>query len=380
MDFHGMNGFRYETLDGLRGVAALTVMFGHFGLLLGLYSVPNGFLAVDTFFIMSGFVIAHSYAERLRRGMSPWTYLHRRVVRLYPMFVIGLLLGCLVLYYGAHSGAIVYPTTDILRGAMLNVFYIPFLNSLPIYSEIGQDFPANPPAWSLFFEMLASGAFILLFDLSRRTLVVAIALCYVTVIAAGIHYGTGGTWVEVHTGYYSSNLLGGLPRVAFGFSLGVLIQQLMRDDTLGSRIRALIERLPYPSLLLYAAALVIFLFPRSAHGLYSLVALATVAPAIVFVGAQVRLPAGLESNVARFLGWISYPIYCLHYPFVRLATFIRDFTHGSGYLLMLAGAAVSLALAMALTRWYDEPLRAALSGRWSPLRTPSPLQVPVDAS
>jgi peptidoglycan/LPS O-acetylase OafA/YrhL len=238
--------------------------------------------------------------------------LYRRVVRLYPMFVIGLLLGCVVLYYVAHSGAIVYPAADILRGATLNVFYIPFLNSLPIYSEIGQLFPANPPAWSLFFEMLASGAFLLLFDLGRRTLMVAIVLCYVALIAAGIHYGTGGTWVEVHTGYYSSNLLGGLPRVGFGFSLGVLLQQLTRDDTLGVRIRLLFERLPYPSLLLYAAALVIFLFPRSAHGLYSLLALATVAPAIVFVGAQVRLPAGLESNVARFLGWISYPIYCLH--------------------------------------------------------------------
>lgn len=224
------------------------------------------------------------------------------------MFVIGLLLGCVVLYYVAHSGAIVYPAADILRGATLNVFYIPFLNSLPIYSEIGQLFPANPPAWSLFFEMLASGAFLLLFDLGRRTLMVAIVLCYVALIAAGIHYGT---WVEVHTGYYSSNLLGGLPRVGFGISLGVLLQQLTRDDTLGVRIRLLFERLPYPSLL-YAAALVIFLFPRSAHGLYSLLALATVAPAIVFVGAQVRLPAGLESNVARFLGWISYPIYCLH--------------------------------------------------------------------
>jgi peptidoglycan/LPS O-acetylase OafA/YrhL len=73
----------------------------------------------------------------------PWTYLYRRVVRLYPMFVIGLLLGCVVPDYVAHSGAIVYPAADILRGATVNVFYIPFLNSLPIYSEIGQLFPAT---------------------------------------------------------------------------------------------------------------------------------------------------------------------------------------------------------------------------------------------
>src|ERR1700688_1495357 len=101
-------------------------MGGHFGLLLGLFDSPNGFLAVDTFFIMSGFVIAYSYGERLRRGMSPWTYLYRRVVRLYPMFIIGLLLGCVVLYYGVYSGEIAYRPTDILRGAALNVFYIPF--------------------------------------------------------------------------------------------------------------------------------------------------------------------------------------------------------------------------------------------------------------
>jgi peptidoglycan/LPS O-acetylase OafA/YrhL len=375
----GMNGsaHRYETLDGLRGVAALAVMFGHFGLILGLFSAPNGLMAVDTFFIMSGFVIAYSYGERLRRGMSPWTYLYGRVVRLYPMFIIGLLLGCAVLYYGVYSGAIAYRTVDILRGAALNVFYIPFPNALTLYHETGQIFPANPPAWSLFFEMVASGAFLLLVGLSRRSLLVVVVLCYVTMIAAGIHYRHGGTWIEVHCGYYTSNLPGGLPRVGFGFSLGMLLQQLARDDIAGSRIRALIGRLPYPSFLLYAATLVIFHIPRTAHGLFPLLALATIIPAVVFVGAQMHLRPGLELNVAKFLGWISYPIYCVHYPFVRLVTFMRDRGHGSGFLLMTAGTAVSLVVAMALTRWYEEPVRAWLSARknaLSPLRTPSPLR------
>ena len=367
---------RYETLDGLRGVAALSVMFAHFGMLLGIFSAPNGFMAVDTFFIMSGFVIAYSYGERLRRGMPPWTYLYRRVVRLYPMFIIGLLLGCAVLYYGVYGGAIAYRTADILRGGALNAFYIPFLNALTIYYETGQTFPANPPAWSLFFEMVASGAFLLLFGLSRRSLLAVVVLCYVTMIAAGIHYRHGGTWIELHCGYYASNLPGGLPRVGFGFSLGMLLQQLVRDDIAGSRIRALIGRLPYPSFLLYAATLVIFHIPRTAHGFFPLLALATIIPVVVFVGAQIRLRPGLELNVAKFLGWISYPIYCVHYPFVRLVTFMRDSGHGSGFLLMTAGAAVSLVLAMALTRWYEEPVRAWLSGRkdaLSPLRTPSPL-------
>jgi hypothetical protein len=147
----------------LREVAALTVMYGHFGVVLGLFSVPNGFLAVDTFFIMSGFVIAHSYGERLRGGMSPWTYLYRRVVRLYPMVRHRPAAGVRrPLLRGAQRGDCVsgsgYPER---RHAERVLHSIP--NSLPIYSEIGQHFPANPPACSLFFEMLASGAFLLLF-------------------------------------------------------------------------------------------------------------------------------------------------------------------------------------------------------------------------
>jgi peptidoglycan/LPS O-acetylase OafA/YrhL len=366
---------RYETLDGLRGVAALAVMCGHFGLLLGLYDSPNGFLAVDTFFIMSGFVIAYSYGDRLRRGLSPWTYLHRRVVRLYPMFIIGLLLGCVVLYYGVYRGELAYRPSDILRGAALNVFYLPFLNSLPLYHEIGQIFPANPPAWSLFFEMVASGAFLLLCGLGRGSLTAVVVICCVAVIAAGIHYGHDRTWVDVHNGYYTRNFLGGFPRVGFGFSFGVLLQRLARDDIAGSHIRALIGRMPYASFMLYAAVLAIFLFPKPVHGLYALLALLTLAPAVVFIGAQVHLPPGLERNVARFLGWISYPIYCVHYPIARLVVFMRDSEHVPGYLLMAGGVAVSLVLAIVLTRWFDEPVRGWLSapkGALSP-RTSSPL-------
>ena len=354
---------RYEALDGLRGVAALTVMLGHFGLLLDLFASPNGLLAVDTFFMMSGFVIAYSYGERLRRGMPAWTYLYRRVVRLYPMHIIGLLIGVAVLYYGVRSGALAYPTDDILRGAALNALYIPYLNADTISFEVGQVFPANPPAWSLFFEMLASGAFLLLFGLRVRTLMLATALWYVLLLAAGFHYAKGGgTWFNVHNGYYTSNLAGGLPRVGFGFTLGVLLHTLARDGSAGGRVRALAARVPYASFVLYAAALAMFLFPRSAHGIYPLLALAVVAPTIVFVGAQIRVRDGLEKNIAVFLGWISYPVYCLHYPIIRLVVFLRGSDHGAAYLLFAVSTAVSLALAMALTRWYEEPVRAALSG------------------
>ena len=364
--------FRYEALDGLRGVAALAVMAGHFGLLLDAFWLPNNFLAVDTFFIMSGFVIAHSYGDRLRGGMSATTYLYRRVIRLYPMFIIGLLIGAAVLLYAEHSGRIEYDAGSMLQGVLLNTFYIPFFNALSvpffdatqIHYEVGQIFPTNPPAWSLFFEMLASGAFLLLFDLRLKArLLISIAF-YLALIAVGIYYGRarGDLWIDIHNGYDTSNFLGGLPRVGFGFSLGVSLHALQRSGVAG-RIPALLEKLPYPSFALYVALLAMLLFGRSAHGLYPAIAIATAAPAIVFMAAHINLRTGFEKKIATFLGWISYPIYCLHYPVARLVMFVRDDRHGSAWFPLLVSSTVALALAVALTRWYEEPLRAALSGR-----------------
>ena len=359
---------RYEALDGLRGVAALTVLAGHCGALLDIFWLPNVLLAVDTFFVMSGFVIAYSYDERLCRGMPASEYLYRRVVRLYPMFIIGLLIGALVLYYGDYNGAIAYPKEDILSGALLNLAYLPFFNGERIYFnfEVGQVFPANPPAWSLFSEMLASGAFLLLVGLRRGTLVLVSALCYIVLVAAGVYYARikgGGAWVDIHNGWDTKNFFGALPRVGFSFSVGVLLHALSRDIT-GRRVQSLVERIPYPSFVLYGAALAMLLFSRSIHGLYPLLAVATVGPAIVFVGAHTRLRSGFERKIAMFLGWISYPVYCLHYPVVRFVIFLRDGKQSTGYLLLAVTTVVTLVLAVMLTRWYEEPVRAALSELW----------------
>jgi peptidoglycan/LPS O-acetylase OafA/YrhL len=168
---------RYEALDGLRGIAALSVMVGHYGQGLGAYWPPHMFLAV----------IAHSYRDRLRRGMPAGTYLYRRVVRLYPMFIVGLIFGAGVLYFGARNGVIAYATEDILHSVALNAVYIPFLNSGQIDMVAGQIFPADPPAWSLFLEMLASGAFLMLFDLRRRALIWMCVLSYLALTGAGIY-------------------------------------------------------------------------------------------------------------------------------------------------------------------------------------------------
>ncbi|HVY18413.1 MAG TPA: hypothetical protein VHB27_24550, partial [Rhodopila sp.] len=160
-------------------------------------------------------------------------------------------------------------------------------------------------------------------------------------------------------------ILGGFPRVGFGFTLGILLYSLVRDGV-GERVIRAVRRVPYASFLLYAALLGIFAFPHTFRGLYPLLAVATIVPAIIFIGAHLQPRQGLEIRIARFLGWISYPIYCLHVPILRAVIFLRGGTHGAGYPVATLAAAATLVLAVALAKWYEEPMRALLSRRLSP--------------
>ena len=88
----------FEVLDGLRGVAAIAVMLFHSYHAEGLFH--NAWSAVDLFFLLSGFVIAYSSDEHLQHGMPATQFLLRRLIRLYPMIVLGTLVGVSMLFSG----------------------------------------------------------------------------------------------------------------------------------------------------------------------------------------------------------------------------------------------------------------------------------------
>ena len=89
----------YELLDGLRGVAALLVVCYHifegyaFAGGTMIESINHGYLAVDFFFMLSGFVIAYAYDERWNRTLTLKSFFKRRLIRLHPMVVMGAVLG-----------------------------------------------------------------------------------------------------------------------------------------------------------------------------------------------------------------------------------------------------------------------------------------------
>lgn len=98
---------RYEILDGLRGVASVIVVLFH---LLETYSagpayqvINHGYLAVDFFFVLSGFVIGYAYDDRWNR-MTTWGFFKRRLVRLHPMVLMGTVLGACFYFFAKGDG------------------------------------------------------------------------------------------------------------------------------------------------------------------------------------------------------------------------------------------------------------------------------------
>jgi len=142
----GMIKSRFGTLDGLRGVAAIVVVLFH--AIFGAWVPRFGYLAVDLFFILSGFVLSHAYDKRFVAGMSVAEFLSLRVVRLYPLYLLGLVLGlCVVRINPSIMDA---PAAGVLLNFVLNLFDLPGME-IPgtLYREL---FPLNVPLWSLFFE------------------------------------------------------------------------------------------------------------------------------------------------------------------------------------------------------------------------------------
>jgi peptidoglycan/LPS O-acetylase OafA/YrhL len=176
----------FEILDGLRGVAALSVVTFHFMEWVTFdYSknfIGHGFLAVDFFFCLSGFVIGYAYDDRIGK-MGVIEFFKSRIIRLHPLVISGSILGLLAFLFDPFGGhPELYSAGKIILAFVCSVLLIP----LPIIADRGFNlFSFNAPAWSLFWEYVANIVYaFVLYRIARRyllvlTLLAAVAICYV---------------------------------------------------------------------------------------------------------------------------------------------------------------------------------------------------------
>lgn len=334
------------TLDGLRGIAALAVVTFHYQSMLGPFVFPSAYLAVDLFFLISGIVIAQAYEGRLSSAMTPRAFMARRIVRLMPLYLLGLVIGAAVTALGIAMGRSQWDWLTwglvVLAGAIM----LP--NPFP--APRGELYPLNIPCWSLFWELVINVIYALTLPWLRTGVLIAVFLVTQVLLAiaaraaGGLDFGYDWRWPVI-----------GLLRVTGGFTGGVLIARSLA----AGRWTGL--RAP-PALLLLIAAVLMAL--PTGLGWIKDVACASVAFPLLCLFAVHSQPR--STRVYLWLGLISYPLYVTHavLPWNRLLETLAQTTPEalspwSGLVAVMA----AVILASALAVLYDLPVRHWLARR-----------------
>lgn len=378
-------------LDGLRGIAALIVLWYHtfegFATSLSDQRCNHGYLAVDFFFMLSGFVIAYSYDQRLQhRELSLSTFFKRRLIRLHPMVVVGVLIGLVTfLIQGgaqwdfAGDGHPVTPGVGwLMLAVLLNLFLLPNIPGQPF--EVrgnGELFPLNGPHWSLFFEYIGNIIYALfLCRISTRLLTLF------TILSGGLL-----GYITISSGYLGvgwtlPDFWSGLVRLLFPYCMGMLLARLFITRRARSFVAGSAPLTNHHGLAVFvicSLALLILLpmpFVGSEeslwqNGLYVTLVVTVIFPLIIWLSANGSKGLNhntLSSRVFQFLGNISYPLYAIHYPSMYLFYYYIGFPHVTKTFAEVWPVAAcfllcNIVLATLLYYFYEKPVRRMLSHR-----------------
>lgn len=352
----------YDILDGLRGVAALLVIVYHVFECFDWSPVPHGYLAVDFFFVLSGFVIGYAYDDRWQQGLTAGGFFKRRLIRLHPMVILGAVIGALCFFL---QGSVRWDGTPVSPGWVMVAMLLGML-MLPLYPGApadvrgnGELFPLNGPSWSLFFEYIGNILYALLLRrLPTRWLAVIAAAtgCILAGIAVTDGY-LGVGWSMVDGGLWT-----GLVRMLFPYTMGMLMARMFHPVK-GARGVFWIC-----GLIIFLVGCLPLLFGELSpwlNGLYDALCVIAIFPCLVWLGASQLSIGGATRRVSRFLGELSYPLYAVHYPLMYL---FYDYIGFDGELVPIAvlrdvwPVAVILPVACVMLayvcwRFYDRPVR-----------------------
>ena len=364
----------YELLDGLRGVAALLVVFYHIfeGLSFAaggtvITVINHGYLAVDFFFILSGFVIGYAYDDRLRKTMTLGNFFKRRLIRLHPMIIMGALIGPITFYLqgAVHWDGTPAATSMILLALLCAFFFIPAIPGQP--NDVrgnGEMFPLNGPSWSLFFEYIGNILYALFIQrLSKKALTLLVILLGAGLAWFALSDAAGYGMIGVGWTLDGINFLGGSLRMLFPFTLGIWLSRGFKPVT----VRGAFWICSLILLLLFLVPYIEGSEPISLNGLFESVCILLIFPFLVRLGASGKTTDKRSTQICKFLGDISYPLYAVHYPIMYLfyAWLIdkKIYDIADCWAMALAVYIGCVILAYLCLKFYDEPIRRYLAKR-----------------
>jgi peptidoglycan/LPS O-acetylase OafA/YrhL len=335
----------YPILDGLRGTAAILVVIFH---LLEAYfpkysdlPIHHGYLAVDFFFLLSGFVIGYAYDDRWTSGMSPWEFLKIRLVRLHPLVILSMILGAIGFWFDGY-------TNNPMHVSLLKVIVVMLIGftMLPAPDVRGwnETHSLNGPCWSLLQEYIAN--IIYAFFGKRMSKIIL----WIIVIASAVALTSFAIWhKDVAQGWAFDQFWMAFTRMMFPFFAGLLL----------FRIGKLIK-LPMAYFLSSLLLTVLFCMPTFKYnGLYEAACIIIAFPIIVAVGAGSQI-SGTWAKVCKFFGDISYPLYITHYTFIYIFTaWVSVKKPAANVVIPIAVLTffICIAVAYLALKLYDEPIR-----------------------
>lgn len=364
----------YDLLDGLRGVAALMVMWYHvfegyaFAGGTTIENFNHGYLAVDFFFILSGFVISYAYDDRWSENFTMKEFFKRRLIRLHPMVIMGAVLGAItfsiqgcVQWDGTHIA-----TSMIMLSLLCTILFIPAMPGVGY--EVrgnGEMFPLNGPCWSLFFEYIGNILYALFIRrLSTKALTVLVVLLGAGLATFAITDVSGYGNMGVGWTLDGINFVGGLLRMLFPFSMGMLLSRNFKPI----KVRGAFWICTAILITLFSVPYLEGSEPICANGIYEAFCIIVAFPILVWIGASGSTTDKRSTKVCKFLGDISYPLYVIHYPFMYLfyAWLIKNqlFTFNQTWQVALGVYVWNILIAYLCLKFYDEPIRKYLAKRF----------------
>lgn len=348
-----MSDKRSFTLDAMRGIAALSVAARHLNTVLpvgevknSVLAMPNSYLGVDFFFMLSGFVLARAYEDKLRAGLPAWRFMELRIVRLYPMFVLGIVLGGVM-----AVGQIIFHAKHALSPAAAAFAFAQNIFMVPDFLSGGLLYPLNMPAWTVLFEILINFVFVLL--LFRMTF---LSLMAFSLVCAACYFWGRISLNEGNLGITWATMVFGLARVGYGFPAGLILGRAF-STRIATTSPLAIGMVLLPAWIFFLGS------PPGFRFAFDVACLFLILPVVIWLGAHFQPPHVLRP-ICKAMGGASYPLFAIHFPLLHIV--YRALVRGlglPGWPVAIGFIPFAFLLAWFLFQYADVPARRWLSAR-----------------
>jgi peptidoglycan/LPS O-acetylase OafA/YrhL len=344
----------YPILDGLRGVAAILVVIFHLFEAhfpdFSIHPIHHGYLAVDFFFLLSGFVVGYAYDDRWGK-MSVWEFFKIRLVRLHPLVILGTLIGAIGFWFDPFTDGQSHTSFLKLLGVMIIGFTLLPSPDLRGWNETHS---LDGPCWSLMQEYIAN----VIYGLFGRNMTKVI-LWIVVLVSGTALVVVASDRGDIATGWGYNTFWIAVVRMMFPFFAGLL---LFRTGKL--------IRIPIAFTICSLMLVVVFCLPHFTYnGIYESAAIIVAFPMIVAAGAGGEIKGKFATKVCKFFGDISYPIYITHYPIIYIYSswiWIKKPSPDQFLPITVGLFFLMILLAYLSLRLYDEPVRRWLKKKFLP--------------